>query len=257
MGFLDGVVKGVTAAATGGDGRMNLADVLKMGAMAAAAGTGNVPALLAMGTSFAGDATGSKTLSTIGDVASMATGVGGIANMASGAASAASAAGGAAEAAGGAGMLASNAASPLMDAAATTAGSVAVPYAAGASFLESATPTAFSALGANPVAPTGNVFDAASKASDGGKQFKMALNAVLGSGGPGEKFGNGIDLAQQVNDIYASSSTAPPPPPQLPQIPSEDFSNYIPTGMSLQDLRSQGGAQVSPFSARYSNVYGG
>jgi len=84
MGFLDGIVSGIGRAATGGDGAMDLTDYLRLGGMALAAGTGNVPALAAMGTGALGDATGSQALKTAGAIGSLAAGGAGLASGAAG-----------------------------------------------------------------------------------------------------------------------------------------------------------------------------
>lgn len=264
MNFLDGMMRGASQAATGGDGKMDLSDYLKMGALAASVATGNVPGAIALGSSYLGDATGSEALSTVGDVASMATGIGGIANMASGAASAASAAGAATDVAStaasagaqGAGMLASNVATPLLSAVPST---VATPFATSANLLQASTPAAFSGAAAG-AETAGNVFDAASKANNGGSQFKLALNAVLGDGSGAQKFEKGVDLATQVNDAYSAATAGPPggpTPTPPPAAGTFDMSAYIPQGTTLSDLRSQAGATPSPYAAQYSNVYGG
>lgn len=286
MGFFNSVLKGAKKGVTGGDGKMDLEDFLKMGGMAASAATGNVPGMIAIGTSMAGDATGSKELGMLGDVGSIAAGGIGAAGALSGGVGAVDAATGAADVVSGlgegtgaalqaadglgAGMGALdgaqgfNAVTGIADGAGSALG--AVDAAAGAGSLAAGIPDALQA-GVPPgafdaVTGTGDIMagvpeslQAGLAGEDGGGALMNTLKGFLGDTA-GERMETGVDMVGDAATEYQEQAQGPEAIPQEWQ-QTEDIMNYIPTHMTaLRDYLSQSGIGGNQFTSQF-NQYGG
>lgn len=284
MGFFDGIVGGIGKAVTGGDNKMQLQDYLKLAGAVAAGATGNVPALIALGSSYAGDATGNKMLKTAGDIGGLATGIGGIASAAGAGASAASTAAGAADAASdvanaatGVADAATAAGSAVPEAIASTADaaqSIATPIASDAAILTQGaqvTPEMIKGAGASGMLGGDLPTDLTSYMSEienfagpippeFGKdpsKYKTAIQNLLGETKE-DRWNNATDLASDVAEGYATQGE---PQQQVQELPWQDdgsYQNYIPTFADLQEFMASDQNSSSPYLSMFSKYpYGG
>ena len=250
MGFMQGIGKGFTNAITGGDQKMDLADYLKLASMAVSVGTGNVPGVIALGSSYAGDATGNEYLKTAGDIGGMVAGGLGAANALSSGAGAAQSAAGAAEQ--GTQALTQGAADAATTGASTLPEIAKAAEAANSPMIQGAPFADYMGT------PGGDTVAQALGGQGFGAQnpgfFKKALSDVLGETAQ-ERWDTVGDVAATAADV-ASQMQAQPTVPELPNIGVQEFD---PSGLSVRDflLASQQGGYRSPYAGVYGGRYGG
>lgn len=271
MGFLDGLVGGLSRGVTGGDNMMNLEDYLQLASMAVNAGTGNIPGVVGGAASMAGDATGNEQLSKLGDLAGLASGVGAIGSALGSGAGAAAELGSAAAEGSGALTGATGALSGVPEAlsAGADATKVMSPLAENAQLLSAGAgyaPEAITGAGA-----AGNVFgqgaDIAGQmddlnsfvgpppqwaAGEDPSKFKMALSSIMGDNAQ-DRMANGRDMAQDLMAL-AGQEGPMPQPQELDWQQTENIDNFMPSyQMALQDYLSQpnGGIAQNPYTAQY------
>jgi len=251
MSFFGSIARGLGQAATGGDGKMNLSDYLKMAAMAGSIATGNVPAAVALGTSYAGDATGSEALKTIGDVGGAVAGGVGAVNALSAGAGAASSAGQAFNMVDDVAAQAANA-SPLMDAG-MQASNMFMPTGAatGSALAGGADMQSFLSPGTDMTAQAGSgTMTGNAMIPDYVKQpgkFRQGIDKMFGDTTE-EKFNTVMDVAGSINDSGALQQGPPPPAPNM-----QWTDTYNPSGqMDMQQYMQMSQLQSNnPYSGAY------
>jgi hypothetical protein len=235
MSFFGSLTHGLSQAMTGGDGSMGLNDYLRMAAMAGSIATGNVPAAVAMGAQYMGDATGSQALKTGGQIGSLATGIGSISGATTGAA---------------------DTVATATDAAATTADTASAAATAAQGVPEALAQTPLSDFVNSPLSSEALMSSPLSNETlglgGGGSKFMDGLKNMLG-GDAKERWSTVGDMGKVAAQVAASMQQDQPIPSQLPpQLRGEDFSNYTPTfkQMGLEQFLQQA-ARRGPYSGAY------